>query len=353
MVRLQSRRVTCALYVWCALAFGACAPRPAVEPTAAPPASPAPLRSVVPAVVGLALTVSDLGRSERFFQALDFSLERRSRLAGAPLAELLGVVDPVVRVSELRLGREAVELRQFESPSGRPIPADARSNDVSFQHMAIVVSDMDAAYQRVRRLGVHEVSRGPQTLPLSNPAAAGIRAYYFRDPDRHALELIQFPPGKGAARWQEPGRGLFLGIDHTAIVVVDTDASAALYAALGFRVAGGSLNFGREQTLLSGVPGARVRITGFTGRSGPGVEFLSYLAPGGRRTRPDTRPNDLGHWEVTVRVAHVERSLAQVLARGGQRLSARVVDVGDLDVEYAKAVVVHDRDGHSLRLVQP
>lgn len=349
IVRLPSRSVIFVLSLWCVNSLGACTPRAEV----APPAPQAQRRAVVPAVLGLTLTVSDLGRSERFFRALDFSLERRGRLAGAPLGELLGLVDPVVRVSELKLGDEAVELRQFESPSGRTIPVDAQSNDLSFQHMAIVVSDMDVAYQRLQRLGVHEVSRGPQTLPQSNPAAGGIRAFYFRDSDGHALELIQFPRGRGAARWQEPRRGVFLGVDHTAIVVADTDVSASLYAALGFGVSGHSLNFGEEQALLSGVPGARVRITGFAGRSGPGVEFLSYLAPASRGTRPSTRANDLGHWEITVRVAHVERALAQVLEQGGQRLSVRVVDVRELDLGYAKAVVVHDRDGHGLRLVEP
>lgn len=350
-VRLQSRSVVSVLCFWCATLLGACAPRPAGESPV--PVSETRPRAVVPAVLGFTLTVSDLGRSERFFQALDFSLERRARQAGAPLAELFAIVDPVVHVSELRLGRETVELRQFESPSGRAIPADARSNDLSFQHLAIVVSDMDAAYRRVRRLGVPEVSRGPQTLPLSNPTAGGIRAFYFRDSDRHALELIQFPSGKGDERWHDRERGLFLGIDHTAIVVADTDLSAPLYEALGFGVAGRSLNFGAEQALLSGVPGARVRITGFASRSGPGVEFLSYLEPSTRGTRSHMRANDLGHWEVTVRVAEVEPALARVLEHGGQRLSARVVDVRDLELGYAQAVVVHDRDGHSLRLVEP
>jgi len=350
-LRLQSRSVICALALGCATLQGACSPREAPEPASAPPEIQAV--TVVPAVLGLTLTVSDLERSERLLQSLDFSIGKRTRLAGAPLAELLAVPDPVVHVRELHLGRETVELRQFESPSGNAVPGDARSNDLSFQHMAIVVSDMDAAYQRVRGLRVHEVSAGPQTLPLSNPAAGGIRAFYFRDADGHALELIHFPPGKGAERWHQPGQGLFLGIDHTAIVVLDTDQSAPLYEALGFGVTGRSLNFGVEQGRLSGVPGARVRITGFAARSGPGVEFLAYLEPAGQGTQSHMRANDLGHWEVTVRVPDVEAALARVIEQGGQQLSAGVVDVRPLELGYAEAVLVDDRDGHSLRLVAP
>ena len=334
------------LFLVCGTLFAACSPRTPAEP--APAAVP-----VVPVVLGLTLTVSDLDSSEQFFHALGFTSGKRRRLAGASLGELLDLPDPVVQVLALQLGDEAVELRQFEAPSVRVIPSDAKSNDLSFQHMAIVVSDMDAAYQRVHALGVHEVSGGPETLPLSNPAAGGIRAFYFRDRDRHALELLQFPPGKGAARWQVSGRGVFLGIDHTAIVVVDTDLSAPLYAALGFGVAGRSLNFGEEQARLSGVPGARVRITGFTARSGPGVEFLSYLEPAPHKAGPETRANDLAHWEVAVRVPNVERALARILEQGGQRLSSSITDSSELDVGYRKAVVVRDRDGHSLRLVEP
>lgn len=351
--RLHSPGVLGALTLACSLLLEACTRAPAAPNSsqrAAAPAAAAP--AVVPAVIGLTLTVSSLERSERWLEALDFSVQKRARLAGAPLGELFDLPDPVAHVSELGLGDETVELRQFESP-GRTIPSDARSNDLSFQHMAIVVSDMDAAYQRVQRLRIHQVSPGPQTLPLSNPAAGGIRAFYFRDGDGHALELIQFPPGKGAARWRAAGKGLFLGIDHTAIVVLDTDRSAPLYQALGFGVAGRSLNYGVEQARLSGVPGARVRITGLATGSGPGVEFLSYLEPAPHDSKRATRVSDLEHWEVSVRVPNVEQALARVLLQGGTRLSERVVDVRGLELGYAKAVVVRDTDGHCLKLVGP
>jgi len=86
---------------------------------------------------------------------------------------------------------------------------------------------------------VRHVSTAPQTLPAWNPNAGGIKAFYFQDPERHVLEIIWFPAGKGDPRWQRPTNGLFLGIDHTAIVVSDTDRSLAFYHdALGLRVAG-------------------------------------------------------------------------------------------------------------------
>ena len=121
---------------------------------------------------------------------------------------------------------------------------------------------------------------------------------YFRDPDLHPLELIQYPPGKGEPRWQERDR-LFLGIDHTAIAASDTDRSLAFYRdRLGLRIAGGS-EMGPGQERLSGVPGAHVLITTLRAASGPGIELQHYLAPrDGRLSPPDTSPDDL--WSTTI-----------------------------------------------------
>ena len=199
----------------------------------------------------------------------------------------------------LRLGRELIELAQR---SGRAVPADSRSNDVWFQHLALVVSDIDEAYAGVLRAGAVPISAGPQLLPAWNLNAGGIRAVYFRDPDGHPLELIQYPPGKGEPRWQEKRR-LFLGIDHTAIATRDTEASVAFYRdRLGLRIAGMSENWGIEQERLSGVPGAHVRITTLRAAIGPGIELLQYLAPRDGRPMPaGTRPDDLWASAVVLR----------------------------------------------------
>ena len=85
--------------------------------------------------------------------------------------------------------------------------------------MAIVVSDMAKAYEVLQRHQVRQISPEPQTIPPSNVPAAGIKALKFRDPDNHDLELLWFPPGKGAAGWHQSGDRLFLGVDHTAITV--------------------------------------------------------------------------------------------------------------------------------------
>jgi Lactoylglutathione lyase and related lyases len=118
-------------------------------------------------------------------------------------------------------------------------PADSRSNDLWFQHIAIIVSDMDQAYQVLRENRVEHASTGPQRLPDWNKNAAGIKAFYFKDPDEHPVEILEFPENKGAAKWHKPNGRVFLGIDHTAIAVSNTESSLKFYRdVLGMRVPG-------------------------------------------------------------------------------------------------------------------
>lgn len=210
------------------------------------------------------------------------------------------------RIADLRLGDESIRLCEWLEPRGRAIPVDSRSHDHWFQHLAIVVRDMEAAYAHLRRHGVRHVSTGPQTLPAWNPNAGGIRAFYFRDPEDHVLEVIWYPPGKGDPRWQAGGSNLFLGIDHTAIVVADTERSLRYYRdRLGFRVAGESENWGVEQEHLNQVFGARLRITALKADHGPGIEFLEYLAPPDGRPLPaDARVTDWLAWRICLRAGN-------------------------------------------------
>lgn len=253
-------------------------------------------------VHAIGTTVSDMDRAVAFYTGLlGFAVAEDGMLNPEAVA-MLGLPDAGFRRVRLRLGAEFLDLYQALTGKGRPIPADSRSNDLWFQHVALVVSDMAAAYAALRRAGVEAVSPGPQRLPDWNPGAAGITAFYFRDPDGRNLELIHFPPGKGEPRWQDAGGLLFLGIDHTALVVSDTGRAVDFYRdRLGLHVAGEGLNHGTEQERLNNVPGVRLRITLLKGESGPGVELLEYLNPrDGRPMPPDSRADDLWHWHIGV-----------------------------------------------------
>jgi len=311
-------------------------------------------RALVRAVESVGITVSDMDRSVRFFtDVLTFEPVSDVELAGEQYEHLEGVFGLRMRVVRLRLGDEAIELTEYLAPRGRPIPPDARSNDRSFQHVAIIVSDIDRAYRRLREHRAEHVSAGPQRLPDWNPKAGGIRAFYFKDPDGHPLEILQFPPGKGDPRWQRPTDRLFLGIDHTAIVTGDTDASLGFYRdLLGLEVKGESENYGTEQEHLNGVFGARLRITALRAERGPGIELLEYLAPRDGRPMPsDERANDVAHWQTRLvgRDGDAAGSLGKARA---PLVSPGAVALPGRELGFAKGFLVRDPDGHVLEIVE-
>ena len=320
--------------------------------------SPSALAQVV-AVDAPGFTVSDAGRSIAFFeQVLSFEKVSDSEVTGTEYEHLQGVFGVRMRIVRMKLGDEFIELTEYLAPKGKPIPADARSNDRSFQHIAIIVSDMDKAYQWLRKNKVTHASTGPQRLPDWNKNAGGIQAFYFKDPDGHALEILEFPSDKGNPKWHQfaaanPSK-IFLGIDHTAIVVSDTDASLKFYRdVLGMKVAGESENYGIEQERLNNVFGARLHITGIRAEAGPGIEFLEYLAPrDGRATPVDICANDLLHWQtklVTRDATAVERS---VLANKFSLVSSGVIALSNGEMSFRKSFIVRDPDGHAMQLIE-
>jgi catechol 2,3-dioxygenase-like lactoylglutathione lyase family enzyme len=309
-----------------------------------------PAQAGVREVGAIGLTVGDLDRELMFYtNSLPFELVSISHASGPEQDALLGLSHVQLRVATLKLGDERITLTEHVGNRGRPIPKDSQSYDHWFQHIAIVVRDMDKAYEQLRSHKVKQVSTAPQTLPEWNRSAAGIQAFYFRDPEDHVLEIIFFPPGKGDPKWQQAGikpesdLPLFLGIDHTAIVVSDTDKSLAFYRdLLGLRVAGESENYGVEQEHLNRVFGARLHITGLRAEHGPGIEFLEYITPPGGRDLPAAaKSNDLIFWDTHLAVNDVAT------------LSAKLHESGVAFVSQpgsAGSQIIRDPDGHAVEL---
>jgi catechol 2,3-dioxygenase-like lactoylglutathione lyase family enzyme len=327
--------------------------------TAKPQANIAPSISAVSekihirAVGPIAITVGDMDRSVDFYnRILTFEKISDTEVAGDDVEHLFGVFGSRIRIVTLKLGSESIELLQFLAPKGRPIPVDSRSNDVWFQHIAIIVSDMDRAYAVLRQNKVEHASSGPQRLPDWNKNAGGIKAFYFKDPDEHPVEILQFPEGKGDSKWQRPNDRLFLGIDHTAIVVSDTDASLKFYCELlGLRIAGASENYGTEQEHLNNVFGAHLRITALRAPAGPGIELLEYLSPRDGRLFPvDERTNDLVHRETTLMTQDVDAAAFQLYAAKVKFVSSGVVANHMERLDFSKAFLVRDPDGHAIEI---
>ena len=288
-------------------------------------------------VMRVSRVVSDLDRAEEFYAvALDFRTAARGAVETEQLWAL-GARYVTARQVVMRLGEEEIALVQFSSP-GRPYPLDSRSDDLWFQHIALVVDDMDGAYrQLVRHSGWMPISvGGPQLLP---PASGSVRAFKFRDPDGHPLELLWFPPA-AQPLWHERAlagpRRTFLGIDHIALAVRSTRMSLGFYRTLGMRLTHRSLNRGTAQANLDHLPAARVRVTGLrpAAESGPGIELLAYRPPG--RSPAARLVSDLASEWVTLAFGAGEAGSDSAAARRTQR---------------RRPVALLDPDGHRLLLV--
>lgn len=304
---------------------------------------------VVIQVESIAMTVSDMDRAVDFYtRVLTFEKLTDREVSGDGYEHLWGIFGLRVRAVRLRLGEEQIELLQFLAPGGRPIPVDSRSNDRWFQHVAIIVSDMTAAYARLRRFNVQHASSGPQRLPDWNQNAGGIEAFYFRDPDDHNLELLAFPVGKGLAKWHNAGGRLFLGIDHTAIVVSDTERSLHFYRdTLGMRVAGSSENYGTEQEHLNNVFGAHLRITAVRAQHGPGIEFLEYVTPAGGRPFPaDTKASDVWYWQINL-CASQPAAFEPSLKESHLQLISGATELPQAELGWHSGLITRDPDGHA------
>src|SRR5262249_23519750 len=153
------------------------------------------------------------------------------------------------------------------------------------------------------------------TAPGVEHQGSGHQAFYFKNPDEHSLEILQFPPDKDDTKWHRPTEKLFFGIDHTAIVVRNTEDSLKFYRdVVGPTVVGRRENYGAEQECLNNVFGARLRITTLRA-AGRAIEFLEYLAPRDGRLFPiDARANDLFHWQTTLIARDLEATAHQVRA---------------------------------------
>ncbi len=306
--------------------------------------------SQVTGVGPIGITVKEMNRSVKFYEeVLGFKKVFDNEFSGTAYESLNNLFGLNIRVVKMQLGDEFIELTDYLTAGGRSIPEDQKANDLFFQHIAIVVSDMDKAFQQLKKFNVEYVSTSPQTLPVTNVAAAGIRAFYFHDPDDHNLELIYFPKGKGNAKWQVSNGNIFLGIDHTAIGVSSTENSQKFYQdILGIERKGDSWNFGTEQEHLNNVEGASLHITGFRAASGPGVEFLQYLAPGpGKKYPADTRADDIWFWQTTLLTADAEALYNKLKSSGYYFISKQIVKVSE-NGSQSKLFIVKDPDGHAV-----
>ena len=308
----------------------------------------------VQAIHSIALTVADLNRTQNFYtQALGFKIVGDITVAPSRYSQLAEVPPHSVRIVTLKLGNECVELVECLNLDSEPIPRDSQSNDLWFQHMAIVVSDIDRAYEHLQSFSIEPISDGPQTIPADNPTAGGVRAFKFRDVDYRSLELIWFPAGKGKEKWHQDGDDLFLGIDHSAIAISNADTSKKFYCdLLGMKVVSSTLHSGDVQATLDGLPVADVQVTPLQpAQASVGIELLDYIKPGTGRPIPDSWDiSDLAHMHIILEIEAIESALEQLKQAGVEIVSPDWVNFPET-YRYHQGCLIRDPDGHALLLV--
>jgi catechol 2,3-dioxygenase-like lactoylglutathione lyase family enzyme len=276
------------------------------------------------------LTTANADRLTSFYESVfgcrQLAFEHRS---GSKFERLMAVEGGAASVT-LALGDEVIELLQFDQP-GRPYPSGCSSFDLVFQHFAIVVTNMEQVFRRLSTIAgwTAITSDGPQHLPARS---GGVTAFKFRDPDGHPLELVAFDSHNAPPRWRSVASGNpCLGIDHSAISVLDSARSIHFYEGLGFRVSARTLNTGVEQERLDRVGEPRVEVTALRPvQPSPHLELLCYRGVSGRDSIA-LRSNDVAATRLVLEARRTDHSGAGAITQ----------------------CAVQDPDGHHLLIVAP
>jgi catechol 2,3-dioxygenase-like lactoylglutathione lyase family enzyme len=96
-----------------------------------------------------------------------------------------------VRVTGLKplAGATGIEFLEYELPAaGRPMPADARPNDLVHWQVTLVVNDAEAVATRLRT-SYPFVSSAVVTMP--DGALGFTKGFLVRDPDGHVMQIVE------------------------------------------------------------------------------------------------------------------------------------------------------------------
>lgn len=147
-------------------------------------------------VLHFSFTVSDIERSVDWYtRVLGLELVHRQRQQNAYTQKLVGIDGAVLEVAQFRLPGVAspfsthmLELIEYVEGSD-PTLAGLPTNRVGVAHLALLVTDIEARYERMAAEGVR--FSNPPVL-ITAGANEGGRACYLTDPDGITIELMQF-----------------------------------------------------------------------------------------------------------------------------------------------------------------
>ena len=131
------------------------------------------------------LSVSNMERSLVFYRdfigmkvvlEVDFSDERMEKITG--------IHDAKCKIVHLQLGNTILELFQYYSPIGKPIPPERRQCDNGFTHIGFGVTEIRAQVKQLKKRGIKLLGELTEVRP-------GAWVVYFYGPDGEVCEFRQ------------------------------------------------------------------------------------------------------------------------------------------------------------------
>jgi glyoxylase I family protein len=141
------------------------------------------------------IVVSDMARAERFYgEVLGLRRGFERLLEGEWIERVTGLPGATAHcVFYEPEGGGRVELLQYFSPTGEPLPPNRLPQTPGLRHIAFEVEDLDALCERLRAAGVEFVSP-PVEVPFQVADAGRKRLCYFHDPEGVLLEVAEYDP---------------------------------------------------------------------------------------------------------------------------------------------------------------
>lgn len=131
-------------------------------------------------VTHVGVCVTDLARSERFYEALGFTRQRELSPPDDVTGKLLRVTQPVgLTAIYLGCGSFTLELLHFDRPGNEPA-RDRSFTEPGLTHLSMTVDDLPATLDRVRAAGGEVLTDTDLRV-----------AILVKDPDGQIVELLQ------------------------------------------------------------------------------------------------------------------------------------------------------------------
>jgi catechol 2,3-dioxygenase-like lactoylglutathione lyase family enzyme len=134
----------------------------------------------------IGLSVSDLDRSVAFYRdILGLEVVRIIEPSpDSPLEKVVSLPGCRARIAHMQSEKGMLELFEYITPRGKPIPIDHRQADNGFIHMGFTSTDARADYRFLRDNGVKFLSDPVEFRP-------GVWIFYFYGPDGEVCEMRQ------------------------------------------------------------------------------------------------------------------------------------------------------------------